>query len=66
MSGDFDPDEHIDEYQTELKRLLIDAAETGQVVTEASSKHGDTEVEDLIAALRRSVDTATIEPPKDT
>lgn len=37
LSGDFDPDEHIDEYQTELKRLLIDAVETGQAVTDRKS-----------------------------
>ena len=69
LSGDFDPDEHTDEYQIELKRLLDDAVAAGKhgaTVARGSSKAGDVEVEDLIAALRRSVDSATIEPHKDT
>jgi DNA end-binding protein Ku len=69
LSGDYDPDEYTDEYRSELKRLLDDAVATGQqAVTKApdSSKEHDAEVDDLIAALRRSVDTATVEPQKDT
>lgn len=70
LSGDFDPDEHIDEYQTELKRVLDAAIAAGKpAVTERPSglsTSRDAEVEDLIAALRRSVDTATVEPKQDT
>lgn len=70
LSGDFDPDEHIDEYQTELKRVLDAAIAAGKpALTEPPSglsTSRDAEVEDLIAALRRSVDTATVEPKRDT
>jgi DNA end-binding protein Ku len=69
LSGDFDPNEHTDEYQTELKRLLEDATTSGKPAPTGSltSPPGrDVDVEDLIAALRRSVDSATVEPPADT
>ena len=69
LSGEFDPDNYTDEYQTELKRLLDNAIASGKpAVTESrgSPKEGDAEVEDLIAALRRSVDSATVKPWKDT
>ncbi|MGB3676804.1 MAG: Ku protein, partial [Candidatus Nanopelagicales bacterium] len=63
LSGDFDPDDYTDEYQTELKRLLDDAVATRMpAVTEAGSAKGsDAEVDDLIAALRSSLNTATVE-----
>jgi DNA end-binding protein Ku len=67
LSGDFDPSDYTDEYQTELKRLLEDAiARKAPAAEPGSAKAGDAEVDDLIATLRRSLNTATAEPHKDT
>ena len=65
--GESRDSEYTDECQTERKRLLNGAAANGKQATGAptSSKHGDAEVEDLIAALRRSVAAATVDPEEE-
>jgi DNA end-binding protein Ku len=62
FSGDFEPQEFVDEYQVQLRELIARKAESGTDVQETdvddSSSDDDTggEVIDLMEALRRSVD----------
>ena len=61
LAGDFDPDEHADDYQLELKRMLNEAIAAGghKVTVAAAYDRQDREVDDLVAALQRSIDSAT-------
>lgn len=62
FSGDFEPQEFVDEYQVQLRELIARKAESGTDVQDTdvddSSSDEDTggEVIDLMEALRRSVD----------
>jgi len=62
FSGDFEPQEFVDEYQVQLRELIARKAESGTDVQETdvddTSSDDDTggEVIDLMEALRRSVD----------
>ena len=60
LSGEFDPDEYDDEYREQLEKLIAAKLEGGEAFpTEQSTAEEpqDAEVVDLLAALRRSVDT---------
>ncbi|NMN95857.1 hypothetical protein FGL95_12505 [Nocardiaceae bacterium YC2-7] len=54
MSGEFNPADFSDEYQIELKKLLVSVAEGGRAIAAPKSAEPDREVEDLVAALQRS------------
>jgi DNA end-binding protein Ku len=62
FSGDFEPQEFVDEYQVQLRELIARKAESGTDVQEtdvdddASDEDSGGEVIDLMEALRRSVD----------
>jgi len=62
FSGDFEPQEFVDEYQVQLRELIARKAESGTDVHEtdvdddASDEDSGGEVIDLMEALRRSVD----------
>jgi DNA end-binding protein Ku len=62
FSGDFEPQEFIDEYQVQLRELIARKAESGtdvqdtDVDDDASDEDSGGEVIDLMEALRRSVD----------
>jgi DNA end-binding protein Ku len=57
MSGDFDPEQYEDTYQLELSKLIEAKAEGTEAFTapEKSDDDDDSEVADLLAALRASV-----------
>ncbi|WP_444542620.1 non-homologous end joining protein Ku [Gordonia aichiensis] len=58
MATDYDPDEFSDTYQDELSKLIEAKAEGGEAFPEAEEKETvdeDSEVADLLAALRASV-----------
>ncbi len=61
LAGEFDPDDHADDYQIELKKMLHDAIAAGgrKITPPTGSDHPDREVDDLVAALQRSIDSAT-------
>ena len=69
MTKDFDPAEHADEYQTQLKDLLdhaIAAQRPAPAVhgsSRSAERSGDPVVDDLVEALRRSVRSVTEQPP---
>jgi DNA end-binding protein Ku len=62
FSGDFEPQDYVDEYQVQLRELIARKAESGTDVHETDDDEGATdddtggEVIDLMEALRRSVD----------
>ena len=58
MSGDFDPEQYEDTYQLELSKLIEAKAEGTEAFTapeKADDDDDDSEVADLLAALRASV-----------
>jgi DNA end-binding protein Ku len=59
MAGDFNPADFADDYQIELKKLLVSVADGGRTIAAPKSVEPDREVEDLVAALQRSFEEAT-------
>lgn len=67
MTRDFDSDQHVDEYQVQLKGILDNAIAAQRSAPELHASNpaertGDPVVDDLVEALRRSVHDAT-QPP---
>jgi DNA end-binding protein Ku len=60
MAGDFDPDEHVDDYKEAIEALVARKIEGGQThaATSDTQDEDSGEVVDLLAALQRSVDRA--------
>ena len=58
MSGDFEPENYTDEYRAALQQVIDAKVEGREVVEAAAPKTTSSNVVDLMAALRASVDAA--------
>jgi DNA end-binding protein Ku len=56
LSSDFEPEKYDDTYRMELLALLKEKAETGEISAPRSGDEDESEVVDLMAALRESVE----------